>query len=265
MPNRFVRRQPPQEMVRPDALRASPSCVRFAVRRIKSFRACSIARWVAALRSSLARSAWPFPVSRFRDCGSALPARLMKNCTMRTAEPRPLGLTFLLAIVLAIVSASFVKASFGGKVETVFTLDDHLLSLPAAWLPRWFSDLFERPRSRRRLGSLSISISRPLFRSSSPLIKVFRASGAASVPKLAREDPHLNAASASRDLRLFSALRSNWSTPFSLFRLVRVSTMNRGKALYGIGALLVCFGNSWYRQYLGIVRSLATYYGSHAR
>jgi hypothetical protein len=75
-----------------------------------------------------------FSNSRLRDIGKFLPARLMKNWTMRTAEPSPFGLTFLLAIVLATVSASLVKASFGGKVETVFTLDDHRRSAPLAWL-----------------------------------------------------------------------------------------------------------------------------------
>jgi len=44
---------------------------------------------------------------------------------MRMPEPIPLGLTFLLAIVLAIVSASLVNKSLGGLVETVLTSRDH--------------------------------------------------------------------------------------------------------------------------------------------
>jgi hypothetical protein len=36
-------------------------------------------------------------------------------------EPIPLGLTFLLAMIRATVSASFVKVPFGGNVETVVT------------------------------------------------------------------------------------------------------------------------------------------------
>jgi hypothetical protein len=51
-----------------------------------------------------------------------LPARLIKYWIMRIPEPIPLGLTFLLAIMRAIESASFVKVPFGGKVDTVLTL-----------------------------------------------------------------------------------------------------------------------------------------------
>jgi hypothetical protein len=49
----------------------------------------------------------------------------MKNWIIRMPEPIPLGLTFLLAIALAIVSASFVNIRLGGLVETVFTLRTH--------------------------------------------------------------------------------------------------------------------------------------------
>jgi DNA-binding CsgD family transcriptional regulator len=41
------------------------------------------------------------------------------------AEPMPFGLTFLLAIVRAIDSASFVKVPLGGRVDTVFTPRTH--------------------------------------------------------------------------------------------------------------------------------------------
>ena len=51
---------------------------------------------------------------------------------MRIPDPGPLGETFLDASVLAIVEALFVKRPAGGNVETVFTLETHLLSLPLA-------------------------------------------------------------------------------------------------------------------------------------
>src|SRR5487761_1463018 len=54
----------------------------------------------------------------------------MKNCTILIPEPIPLGLTFLLAIDLAIVSASFVNKPSSGNVDTVFTLWLQRLSLP---------------------------------------------------------------------------------------------------------------------------------------
>jgi len=54
-----------------------------------------------------------------------LPAQLMKYWTMRIPEPMPFGLTSLLAIRLAMVSASLVKSNLGGKVETVFTFCTH--------------------------------------------------------------------------------------------------------------------------------------------
>jgi len=40
--------------------------------------------------------------------------------------------------------------------------------------------------------------------------------------------------------------------------------MDLGRALYEIGAILVCFSNSWYGQHLGLVRSLAIHCGSRA-
>src|SRR2546429_2108745 len=66
-----------------------------------------------------------FPSSRFRAPGRSLPARLMKHWIMRMPEPIPLGLTFLLAMVRAMVSASFVNRLLGGEVETVFTPRTH--------------------------------------------------------------------------------------------------------------------------------------------
>jgi hypothetical protein len=62
----------------------------------------------------------------------------MKNWTMRVAEPIPFGLTFRLAMVRAIDSASFAKVPFGGKVDTVLTLRIHL------------SARLVRPRNARR-------------------------------------------------------------------------------------------------------------------
>src|SRR5437773_1269399 len=56
-----------------------------------------------------------------------LPARLMKNWIMRIPEPIPRGLTFLLAMVLAMLLASLVNAPAGGNVETVFTAPDQRL------------------------------------------------------------------------------------------------------------------------------------------
>ena len=52
----------------------------------------------------------------------------MKYWTIRIPDPIPLGLILLLAIARAIVSASLVNKSFGGKVETVFTLCDQRLT-----------------------------------------------------------------------------------------------------------------------------------------
>src|SRR5207245_2639630 len=62
-----------------------------------------------------------FSSSRLRPAGIPLPARLMKYWIMRMPEPMPWGLTFLLAIMRAMVLASLVKVPSGGKVETVFT------------------------------------------------------------------------------------------------------------------------------------------------
>lgn len=43
-----------------------------------------------------------------------MPARLMKNSTMRIADPMPLGETRLLAMTRAMVAASRVKIPAGG-------------------------------------------------------------------------------------------------------------------------------------------------------
>src|SRR5437762_7638243 len=68
-----------------------------------------------------------FSSSRFCLAGRSLPPRLMWNWIILMPEPIPLGLTFLLAIVLATVSASLVKMPSGGNVETVFTFRIHRL------------------------------------------------------------------------------------------------------------------------------------------
>src|SRR5262249_47102079 len=71
------------------------------------------------------RIRFAFSSSLFRVGGRLLPARLMKNWIMRMPEAMPLGLTFLVAMVLAIVCASLVNRSRGGLVETVFTFRTH--------------------------------------------------------------------------------------------------------------------------------------------
>jgi hypothetical protein len=53
---------------------------------------------------------------------------------MRIPDPIPFGLTFLLAMTLAIVSASFVYRPAGGKVDTVVTVRTH-----------FFGGFFRRP------------------------------------------------------------------------------------------------------------------------
>src|SRR5262245_48084208 len=54
---------------------------------------------------------------------------------MRMLEPRPVGLTFLLAMMRATDLASFLNVPSGGKVETVLILCDHL-RLPALFFFR---------------------------------------------------------------------------------------------------------------------------------
>src|SRR5262249_7351435 len=71
------------------------------------------------------RRCFAFSSSFRRVADRPRPARLMKNWIMRTPDPGPLGLTDRRAIVRAIVAASLVKRSFGGRVETVFTLALH--------------------------------------------------------------------------------------------------------------------------------------------
>ena len=80
----------------------------------------------------------------------------MKNWIMRIPEPIPFGLTFLVAMTRAMVSASFAKIPSGGKVETDFT----------SWIQRPFCAVFEdigsslgldrigSARGMRRLGDL---------------------------------------------------------------------------------------------------------------
>jgi hypothetical protein len=59
--------------------------------------------------------------SRRWRAGKVLPARLMKNWTMRIPEAMPFGLTRFVAITRAIVSASLVNVPSGGNVDTVVT------------------------------------------------------------------------------------------------------------------------------------------------
>jgi hypothetical protein len=74
-----------------------------------------------------------FSNSRLCLAGKFLPARLMKNWTMRIPDPIPFGLTFLLAIALATVLASLVNKPGGGKVETVFTWCDQRLDFSSVF------------------------------------------------------------------------------------------------------------------------------------
>src|SRR5438105_11359548 len=83
-------------------------------------------RYAAAQPFTLAarsrRMCLAFSSSFLRVGERLLPARLMKNWIMRMPEPIPLGLTFLLAMILATVFASLLKVPSGGKVDTVLTL-----------------------------------------------------------------------------------------------------------------------------------------------
>jgi hypothetical protein len=80
-----------------------------------------------SLRARSCRIRLALSSSRLREAGRFLPARLMKYWIMRIPDPIPFGLTFLLAMTLATVSASWLKVSRGGKVETVFTRATHRL------------------------------------------------------------------------------------------------------------------------------------------
>jgi hypothetical protein len=54
------------------------------------------------------------------------PERLMNICTIRIADPKPPGDTFLVAMMRATSSPGLVKVPGGGKVEIVLMLWDHL-------------------------------------------------------------------------------------------------------------------------------------------
>ena len=77
------------------------------------------------------------------------PERLIWNWIIRIADPIPLGLTRLEAIVRAIVSASRVNRSSGGEVETVFTRRSQLFFfvLPVVLVMKATTSLRERPRN----------------------------------------------------------------------------------------------------------------------
>jgi hypothetical protein len=67
----------------------------------------------------------------FLEALKVLPARLIKNVSMRIPEPGPLGETFFDARVRAIVSGSLLNNPSGGCVESVLTLPDHLFAVCA--------------------------------------------------------------------------------------------------------------------------------------
>jgi hypothetical protein len=62
----------------------------------------------------LCRILFAFSNSRFRVMDRVLPARFMKYWIIRMPDPTPPGLTLFLAIILAIVWASFLNKSLGG-------------------------------------------------------------------------------------------------------------------------------------------------------
>ena len=75
----------------------------------------------------------------------------MKNWIMRMPEPGPLGLTFLLAIARAMVSASLVNRPLGGRVETVFTPRTHFFfsaMTPPVEPPYWTQTVLMLTNSR---------------------------------------------------------------------------------------------------------------------
>jgi hypothetical protein len=90
------------------------------------------------------------------------------------AGPMPFGLTFLLAIVRAIDSASFVNVPSGGKVDTVFT-------------PRTHPFVPARGRERFRVAEL-ILVARSL-RFVRSLFTLQKRSGTATVAPPSRPSP----------------------------------------------------------------------------
>lgn len=73
------------------------------------------------------RSSLAFCSSARRLAVSPRPARFMKYVSIRMPDPGPFGETFFEARVRAIVAALFVNNPGGGWVESVLTVDTHLL------------------------------------------------------------------------------------------------------------------------------------------
>src|ERR1700741_2870551 len=86
-------------------------------------RSDSFARLMRAARMLLA-----FCNSARRVALRPRPARFMKYVSMRNPDAGPFGETFLEASLRAIVAALLVNNPDGGCVESVFTLDTHLLT-----------------------------------------------------------------------------------------------------------------------------------------
>ena len=76
---------------------------------------------LAGLRAAALQDALCLSSSRRRAALRLRPARLMKSCTIRIAEPSPPGDTLLRAMILATSSPGLVNVPLGGKVDSVLT------------------------------------------------------------------------------------------------------------------------------------------------